>query len=436
MGLVFGALLVPQFVALGAPSVALPTVGRALGVPFGATSWVLAAWALMSAVSMPLSARLAQRWGIRKVLVGGVALIVGGSVLAGLAPSLVFLIIGRLIGGFGAGGTVIASYAAVDARLGDEGRARALGTIAAFAGTASACGTLLGGALTEWAGWRLVIALPVVALLVLLPAARLAPSSGDEEVRIDLPGAALLALVGGAVVLLLQAHSTGLAMPLVIALGIMAVVGAAGLIRHVRLKPDGFVPRRVVGAPGFAAAGVIGLTIFAGYYGVLFAAPALLERSMGWGTLTVGAALLPAALCSVVAARVVGRISTRIMAWRITAYLAALTALGLLVGALFAHSVVIIVAVALGTSGFAGAQAVLVGLVPELVAGEESKSAQGLFNFLIYGGSSIGPAAVGGLSAISLSVALAIVAALPIVGVAVSLISRPGEPGGSDCGRE
>ena len=437
VGLVFGALLVPQFVALGAPSVALPTAGRALGVPFGAMSWVLVAWALMSAVGMPLSGRLASRWGVRRVLVGNVVLIAVGSALAALAPSLPVLIVGRLIGGFGAGGAVIASYAVVDERLGIEGRARALGIMAAFAGTASGCGTLLGGALTEWVGWRWVIAVPVVGLLVLLPAARLAPSSGNEEERIDLLGAALLALVGGAVIVLLQAHSTGLPTPLVLALGVAAVVGALGLVRHVRHEPDGFVPRRVVGAPGFVAAGVTGLTIFAGYYGALFAAPALLERGADWSTLLVGAALLPAGLCSVVAGRVVGTLSTRITAWWITASLGALTAAGLLIGFLFfAHPVGVVVAVALATAGFAGAQAMLVGLVPKLVAKKDGDAAQGLFNFLIYGGSSIGPAAVGSLSsAIPLPVALAIVAAVPVGGMVVSLVLRPGEPGKSDrCG--
>lgn len=142
VGLVFGALLVPQFVALGAPSVALPTAGRALGVPFGTMSWVLVAWALMSASP----GWLASRWGVRRVLVGNVVLTAVGSALAALAPSLAVLIVGRLIGSFGAGGSIIASYACVaEERLGEEGRARTLGIMAAFAGTASGCGTLLGG---------------------------------------------------------------------------------------------------------------------------------------------------------------------------------------------------------------------------------------------------------------------------------------------------
>ncbi|MDT7610730.1 MAG: hypothetical protein QOG96_5233, partial [Pseudonocardiales bacterium] len=67
-------------------------------------------------------------------------------------------------------------------------------------------------------------------------------------------------------------------------------------------------------------------------------------------------------------------------------------------------------------------------LVPRLVPAQDSDTAQGLFSFLVYGGSSIGTAVVGGLaSALSLSAALAAVAILPAAGVAVSVLARPGQ---------
>ncbi len=63
LGVVFGALLTPGFVALGAPTVALPDLASGLHVPFGQTAWVLTAWALMSAVAMPVFGTLAGRLG-------------------------------------------------------------------------------------------------------------------------------------------------------------------------------------------------------------------------------------------------------------------------------------------------------------------------------------------------------------------------------------
>ncbi|MEK8168792.1 hypothetical protein NKH77_00205 [Streptomyces sp. M19] len=79
-----------------------------------------------------------------QVLVAGVVVLAAGSALAGAGPTLSVVIVGRLIGGAGAGATVIAVFAAATALPGRE-RIRALGIIAAASATASGCGTLLGG---------------------------------------------------------------------------------------------------------------------------------------------------------------------------------------------------------------------------------------------------------------------------------------------------
>jgi len=426
VGVVLGLLLVPQFVAIGAPSVALPTIARALGVPFGATAWVIAGWALASAVAMPLVGRLADRWGVRRLMIASAGLVVLGSVVAAVSSSLALVTVGRLVGGLGAGGNVITSYATVDGRVDGDSRLRALAILAAFGGTASGAGTLVGGVLTQWLGWRWAIAVPAVEVLALLPAARLAPGGGDRGQRVDLTGATLLTVVGGAVVTLLQARATGLGTSVVVLLAAVVLVGGAALVVRVRRRPEGFVPRSVVSAPGYLAAGVVGLTVVAGYYGLLYAAPELLQRSFGWTSLVVGMALLPAALCSLLAARVVGILATRTAPWRITAVLGALTTAGLVLAALLAHTAAVIPAMALATAGFAGCQAVLVGLAPRLVPAGERKPALGLFNFMLYGGGAVGPAVVGGLSVVSVPLALTVVATLPILGTALSLLARPG----------
>lgn len=296
VGAALGLLLMPVFVAIGAPSVALPAIGRALGVPFGATAWVIDGWALAAAVAMPLVGRLAGRWGVRRSMIASVALLVAGSVAAAGSSSLALLTAGRVLGGLGGGGIVITSYATVDGRLSGGDRLRALAVIAAFVGTASGTGTLVGGVLTQSLGWRWVIAVPAAGVLGAVPAIRLAPGGGDRSQRVDLAGAALLAAVGGAVIALLQARATQLRMPVVLVLIATAVIGGAALVLRVRRHAGGVVPRTVVSASGFLAACLVGLTTVAGYYGLLYAAPELLERSFGWSSLIVGLVLLPAAL--------------------------------------------------------------------------------------------------------------------------------------------
>nr|WP_323746058.1 MFS transporter [Catenulispora pinisilvae] len=434
LGLALGVLVLPQYVALGAPSVALPTIGRELAVPFGATAWILAAWSLTSALTMPVAGRLIARWSPFRVLVAGVVILAAGSALAGLGPTLPVVIVGRLIGGAGAGATVIAVFAAATALPGRE-RTRALGIIAAASATASACGTLVGGAVTAWLGWRAVLAIPVLTLPLLLVASagrhtftRIGGGEQDGAAgRFDFAGAAVLSVFAGSLITLLQAHSVGLPAPVtlvVAAAGALAVVGLWWLVRR---RPDGFVPLRVIAARGFVSAGLVGGTVFAGYYGVLFLAPSLIEQATGGGALEAGALLVPAAACSVLAGRLVEALTARFTGWQVSAGLAALTVVGVLVVATLDGPIPVVVGAALTVCGFAGAQATLVGLAPELVAARDRDTAQGLLNFMIFLGGGIGPAAVAGLSGIvSAPAALGVLAALPLAGLVLSLTLRPG----------
>ncbi|WP_308816648.1 MFS transporter [Pseudonocardia alni] len=434
LGLVLGLLVLPQFVALGAPSVALPEIGRSLAVPFGATAWILAAWSLTSALAMPVAGRLIGRRGPVPVLVGGIVALAAGSALAAAGPTLLVVVLGRLLGGLGAGAAVIAVLAAATA-LPPAERGRALGPIAAAGATASACGTLLGGALTAWLGWRAVLGLPVLALPLLLAvvpfrrslAAARTGSDGGAGGRPDVTGAATLVVLAGAVITLLQAHAVRLPVELVVGLVVVVVLAAAVLTRHVRRVPDGFVPRVVVGTRGLPAAGIVGAGIFAGYYGVLFLAPAMLEQATGGGPLLAGALLVPAAVCSLVVGRALTAVGGRWAPWRISAGLATLTVAGVLVVATGAGPVTVVVGTALAVCGFAGAQPVLVGLVPDLVPAADRDTAQGLLTFLIFSGGAVGPALMAGLTGLlPASAALVVLAVLPLVGLAACVLRRPG----------
>ena len=436
LGLALGMLVLPMYVALGAPSVALPAIGRALAVPFGATAWILAAWSLTSALAMPVAGRLMARSSPFQVLVAGVVVLAAGSALAGAGPTLPVVIIGRLLGGAGAGTTMIAVFGAATA-LPRRERIRALGIIAAASATASACGTLLGGAVTAWLGWRAVLAIPILAL-PLLPAAlagrrtfaRIGGGGTDGSGgRLDIVGAAVLSVLAGSLITLLQAHSVGLPAPVTLVVAAAGALAAGGLSWRVRRRPDGFVPRRVIAARGFLSAGLVGGTVFAGYYGVLFLAPSLIEQATGGGALEAGALLVPAAACSVLAGRLVGALTDRFTGWQVSAGLAALTVVGVLVVAVFNGPISVVLGAGLIVCGFAGVQAVLVGLAPELVTPRDRDTAQGLLNFMIFLGGGIGPAAVAGLSGmVPVPVALAVLAALPLAGLVLSLTRRPGTP--------
>lgn len=338
------------------------------------------------------------------------------------------------MGGAGAGATVIAVFAAATTLPGRE-RTRALGIVAVASATASGSGTLLGGAATAWRGWRATLAIPVLAVplvLVALPSRRALSWTSDGErtgssARLALIGAAVLSVLASTVITLLQAHSVSLPARVTLAVAVAGALAAVGLWWRVRRVPDGFVPRRVIATRGFLAVGFIGATAFAGYYGVLFLAPSLIEQTTGGGPLGAGLLLVPAAACSVIAGRLVGALTSRLAGWQLSGGLAAVTVTGVLIVAVFTGPVPIIVGTALTIGGFAGAQAVLVGLATDRVTSTDRGTAQGLFNFMSAPGGGIGPAAIAGLTGVvSAPTALAALAGLPLCGLIISLVRRPG----------
>jgi len=232
------------------------------------------------------------------------------------------------------------------------------------------------------------------------------------------------------VVVLLQAPSTGMPLTVVLALLVLAVLVVLALVAHVCRDPEGFVPTTIVAAPYFVVTGVIGLTVFAAYYGTLFAAPALIEAATRWSTPLIGASLLPCAAFSILGAKLVRSLAQRSSTTVVAVCIGAVSTAGVLVAALIpTQPVFSVLGLALTTAAFAAGQTVLFGLVPSLVQRDDQDSAQGLLDFLIYGGSSVGPAVVVGLStALPLADALAVAAILPPIAIAAALLGRRSAP--------
>ncbi|MCV7422122.1 MFS transporter [Mycobacterium yunnanensis] len=417
-------LAAPVSVAIGAPSVALPSVAPALGVSFSATEWIISAWSLGAAVAMPLGGRIAQRWGLRTTLGVAVVTMAVGSIGAATAQNLVGVVGGRLFGGLGAGAMVICVYACIDQTLDRRGRVSALATVAVCQTTASGSGSLIGGLLTAHLGWRATMAVPAMALVALVPALRLTPGDADRGQRVDVTGAVLLSVLAAATITLL--HSATADLPRAVPFGMVAVTicAATALVCHVRRHPTGFVPRDVVTAPGLLSGAVVGLTLFAGYYGVLSTAPELLARQHV-STLGIGLLLLPAAVCGIVTGPALAALwRRRRPLWQTTALLGTVTAIAALMAGWRPHPAVVATAVALATVGFAAAQVILVGRVRDLVDPADRATAAGLFNFMLYSGGSIGPALAGGLSAVSMQLALSGVAAVAMAGTVTSVLTR------------
>ena len=110
-------------------------------------SWIINGYLLVYVVTMPLAGRLADLWGNRRLFLGALVVFTVGSLLAGLAPSLEFLIAARLVQAVGGGILIPVATSAATHLFGGGARPRALGVIGALTFLGMAAGPFLGAAI-------------------------------------------------------------------------------------------------------------------------------------------------------------------------------------------------------------------------------------------------------------------------------------------------
>ena len=424
VALLLGTLVALTVIGSSAVAVALPEVAADLGLDKPGTAWVLAVFSLAFSVTTAVFGRLADLRGLRLPLRLGVGLLAAGSVLAALAWDFPSLIVGRVIQGAGAGAVPVLALGVLASRYEGVARGRALGALTAVVSIVSGSGPLIGGGITELLGWRFVLAVPAVALLILEPVARLASNRGLATGRLDWRGAGLVAVVTTGVVLLLFAPATKASLLLLGGAAAAAAVAAVLLYRHVNRHPSGFLPRRVVANANVMLSSFTGLTLLAAYLGMILALPLIFSDDQGWRPLQIGLAMLPAALVGAVASRIVGGTAERLGRYRVAAWLAAGSAAGLLLGAVMHDEpVLLILGFAGAVAGFSAGQVALIDGIADLVEPEVQGVALGVFNLIFFTGGAVGTALVGGISgATSLPVALACLAVLPLLGIVGAIV--------------
>ncbi|MER7823258.1 MFS transporter [Streptomyces sp. NPDC096097] len=160
-GRTLAAVALVQFMVsldLSVVNVGLPRIAAGLG--FGAVdlTWVIHAYALTFGGLLLLGGKAADRYGRKRILLLGLGLFGLASLAGGFAQEPGHLVAARAVQGVGAALLAPAGLALLTATF-PTGRARvrAFGTWSATNAAGGALGVLLGGLLTEYAGWRWVM---------------------------------------------------------------------------------------------------------------------------------------------------------------------------------------------------------------------------------------------------------------------------------------
>lgn len=413
-----GALIALTVVGSSAVAVAIPVVRADLDLTVSDAAWIFSVFSLSMSVATAVFGRVADIFGLRRPLVVGVLVMALGAAIAASAPSLPILLGGRVLQGIGSGAVPVLANGIVAARWTGAARSAVFGSLFAVVSAVSGAGPIIGGGVETVLGWRWVIAIPVVAVLLIRPIVPLAPNTvrgGSFDGR----GAALVSTLVSGVMLLLQSPTAGAAAGTVGA-GLL-LVSLPLLWRHTRRAPDGFLPHAVIGNPSIRAASIGGLVLLGGYFAALLAVPSLLAETQGWSSLAIGLAMLPAAAAGAVGSRVVGRLLARGGHFRIASGVAAGSVACLLLAGFGGGSPWLLVLGVAGASiGFSGGSVALNDRVTLAADDSFLGVALGMVNMVQFVGGAIGTALLGGLSGlVALHTALGLAAALPALGLVV-----------------
>lgn len=155
--------------------VALPSIRAALGFDTAGLQWVVTGYMLSFGGALLLGGRLADLFGIRRVLMCGLTLFVGAALVAGLAWQPAVLVLARSVQGLGAAVLSPVSLTLLTRELsGERQRTRALAVWGGVAAAAGAAGVFVGGLVTEFLDWRWTMLLNVPVGVALFPLARVA----------------------------------------------------------------------------------------------------------------------------------------------------------------------------------------------------------------------------------------------------------------------
>lgn len=291
-GLTVGLLMAITIVAFEALAVGtvIPKAEADLG-HLELYGWVFSGFLLASVVGIAWSGEQADRYGPGRPLAIGMTLFAAGLIVAGTAPTMHVLVLGRVIQGLGAGALPAVVYVVIGRGYPESLRPRMLAMLASAWVVPGFIGPVIGGAVAEWISWRatflmIVPLLPLSALLTLPALFKLGAPPQREMERSKLPDA--LRLTSGAGIAL-----AGVATGEVIVGGVMVVAGIAwGFPALRKLLPEGTLSAR----PGMPAAiGGNGFLNMA-YFSADAFIPYLLTTHRGYSTFVAGLALTSATI--------------------------------------------------------------------------------------------------------------------------------------------
>jgi EmrB/QacA subfamily drug resistance transporter len=297
------------FAAFGALQAAFPAATPA------DLSWVLNAYTVVYATMLIPAGGLADAHGRKRVFLAGVTLFLAASAACGMADSVAWLIVARVIQALGAALLTPASLSIILDAFPKEKRTVAVSLWGAVGGLAAAIGPSLGSSIVEHLGWpwAFYINLPLGAVSLWFGAARLREAVvPGKRARIDVVGMLLLIVAVGALAMAItQLDSPHWSRLELAALALTSVIAFGAFIAWARTATAPLVDLALFANRSYSAVNLATLAFGTAFAMMFFAFFTYMTKIWHFSLPLAGLAVTPGPLMVVPTAIITGRIAAR-----------------------------------------------------------------------------------------------------------------------------
>ena len=283
-------LALANFVAvldLSIANVSVPNISGALGASTSQGVWIITSYAVAEAITVPLTGWLAGRFGAVRTFATALIGFAITSALCGLAPSLGLLVLFRVLQGICGGPLMALSQTLLMQIFPPKQRPAAMGLWAVTTLVAPVCGPILGGYLCDSFGWGSIffVNVPVAMLAGVLVWRTLARYEGEtRKARFDSVGLGLLVVWIAALQILLDLgkEHDWFQSPLIVALGVVALIGFAAFMIWELTERNPIVNLKVFRHRGFSTSMITLALVMGAFFATNVLTPLWLQSNMGY----------------------------------------------------------------------------------------------------------------------------------------------------------
>ena len=311
-------------------NVSLRHIAGTMAASYDQATWVLTSYLIANAVVIPMSGWLTGVFGRKRYYMASVALFTGASLCCGLAPSLTFLIVARIVQGVGGGGLQPVTQAMLIDTFPPASRGKAMAVYGFTVILAPMIGPLLGGLITDRFSWHWIflinVPVGVFALLLvqafvdeppLLMAERRARWA--RGIRFDVAGALLIALGLGFLEVMTDrgVQDDWFSSPLIRTAAVIAGACLVGFVIWELFAREPLLDMRLFKHRNFAVSTFIIMVVGVILFGTTQFVPQLVQQVMGYTATQAGLALTLGGMITLVsmpiAGVLTGRVQTRLL---------------------------------------------------------------------------------------------------------------------------